>query len=158
MDENAASALKEMLAAAEEANLTPVITEAYVSYDEQKEQFNAKAQEIADKGGYTLDEAKEIATKYVEFPGTSDHQTGLSVNLADREYDVIPDPENMDQRFFRWLDAHCDEYGFIKRYPTELKSLTGRDEPTHYRYVGKEAAQFIMENGLCLEQLLAYYN
>lgn len=158
MDENAVSALNDLLDAAEEAGFTPFITSAYVSYDEQKALFSAKAEEIASNGGYSLDEAKEIAAKIVAFPGTSDHQTGLGVNLADKEYEQLPDYEQMDRSFFRWLDAHCAEYGFIKRYPSELKSLTGWDEPTHYRYVGKESAMFIMENGLCLEQLLAYYN
>ena len=30
-------------------------------------------------------------------------------------------------------------------------------EPWHFRYVGEEAAQFIMENDLCLEEFLALY-
>lgn len=157
MDENAVSALKEMFEAAKELGFSPTVTSAYVSYDEQKELFSAKTDEIA-AGGYSLDEAKEIAAKLVERPGTSDHQTGLSVNIADQEYEELPEYSEMDRSFFRWLDAHCDDYGFIKRYPSELKSLTGRDEPTHYRYVGKETAQFITKNGLCLEQLLAYYD
>lgn len=158
MDENAVSALSDLLEAAEEAGFTPAVTCAYVSRADQKKMFNAKADDIASAGGYTLDEAKEIAAKFVAYPGTSDHQTGLSVDFADKEYEELPDYEEMDQSFFRWLNAHCAEYGFIKRYPTELKSLTGWDEPRHYRYVGKEAATFIMENGICLEQLLAYYN
>ena len=30
-------------------------------------------------------------------------------------------------------------------------------EPWHFRYVGKEAAAYIMENGLCLEEFLDLY-
>ena len=36
--------------------------------------------------------------------------------------------------------------------------LTGIDyEPWHYRYVGKEAAKIIREEGLCLEEFVAKY-
>ena len=66
--------------------------------------------------------------------------------------------ENMDQEMFAWLDSHCAEYGFIKRYPTRKLLLTGWDEPWHYRYVGKEAATFIMEHGLCYEEFYAHYD
>ena len=48
----------------------------------------------------------------------------------------------------QWLMAHCTEYGFILRYPTD-KSAT-----TRIRYVGKEAASDIAESGLCLEEWL----
>ena len=30
-------------------------------------------------------------------------------------------------------------------------------EPWHFRYVGKEAAAYIMENNLCLEEFLDLY-
>ena len=65
--------------------------------------------------------------------------------------------EDMNQKFYAWLDEHCAEYGFIKRYPTRKLLLTGWDEPWHYRYVGVEAATFIMENNLCFEEFYAHY-
>ena len=50
---------------------------------------------------------------------------------------------------------HCAKYGFILRYPTEKSALTGVGyEPWHYRYVGEEAAQEIMGQGICLEEYL----
>ena len=52
--------------------------------------------------------------------------------------------------------AHCWEYGFILRYPTDKSDLTGVGyEPWHYRYVGEEAAKAITEQGICLEEYLA---
>ena len=55
----------------------------------------------------------------------------------------------------QWLMAHCTEYGFILRYPTDKSATTGIGyEPWHYRYVGKEAASDIAESGLCLEEWL----
>ena len=49
------------------------------------------------------------------------------------------------------------QYGFIKRYPTRKLLLTGWDEPWHYRYVGVEAATFIMQNNLCYEEFYSHY-
>ena len=56
----------------------------------------------------------------------------------------------------QWLMAHCGEYGFILRYPTDKGDITGIGyEPWHYRFVGTEAAKEIMERGICLEEYLA---
>ena len=53
----------------------------------------------------------------------------------------------------QWLMAHCQEYGFILRYPKDKTEVTGVGyEPWHYRYVGVEAAQEIMAQGICLEE------
>ena len=84
-------------------------------------------------------------------------QLGLAVDLMDKNYSRLV-YENMDQEMFAWLDAHCAEYGFIKRYPTRKLLLTGWDEPWHYRYVGVEAATFIMEHGICYEEFYAHYD
>ena len=47
------------------------------------------------------------------------------------------------------------KYGFVLRYPTDKSDITGIIyEPWHYRYVGKEAAAEMYENGLCLEEYL----
>ena len=56
----------------------------------------------------------------------------------------------------QWLMEHCWEYGFILRYPKDKEAITEINyEPWHLRYVGKEAAAYIMDNGLCLEEYLA---
>ena len=55
----------------------------------------------------------------------------------------------------KWLMSHCWEYGFILRYPEDKCALTGISyEPWHYRYVGKETAKKITQDGLCLEEYL----
>ena len=55
----------------------------------------------------------------------------------------------------KWLMAHCQEYGFILRYPENKQDITHIGyEPWHYRYVGKEAAKEIMASGMCLEEYL----
>ena len=159
--------LDAMLDAMIEAGFTPYVAGAYRTYSYQSQMFNTKASQIAYEmaGGKTVDyddpsgiyqEAVEEAKKITMMPGASEHKLGLAVDLLDRERSRYV-YEDMDQDFFAWLDEHCWEYGFIKRYPTRKLLLTGWDEPWHYRYVGKEAAKFIMEQGICLEEFYAHY-
>lgn len=159
--------LDAMLDAMIDAGFTPYVAGAYRTYSYQSQMFNTKASQIAYEmaGGKTVDyddpsgiyqEAVEEAKKITMMPGASEHQLGLAVDLLDRERSRYV-YEDMDQDFFAWLDEHCWEYGFIKRYPTRKLLLTGWDEPWHYRYVGKEAAKFIMEQGICLEEFYAHY-
>ena len=57
-----------------------------------------------------------------------------------------------------WMAAHCAEYGFILRYPKDKTDITGvMFEPWHFRYVGKEAAAYITEKGLTLEEFAVLY-
>ena len=135
---------------------------AYRSYSYQAHVFNSKASQIAVGMGITdyLDpryqEAAEQAKTITAFPGASEHQLGLAVDILDRNRSRLV-YSDMNQELFAWIDAHCAEYGFIKRYPTRKLLLTGWDEPWHYRYVGVEAATFIMEQGICFEEFYAHY-
>lgn len=157
VDSRIVSPLNDMIKAAEEEGFTPYVNCAYLSYSYQKQLFDEKVSQLVANGDYSYDEAQEVAKKYVEEPGTNEHQSGLAVDIFDAYYEA-PDYSKMDPAFFEWLDEHCAEFGFIKRYPSELKTLTGYDEPWHYRYVGKEVAAFIMENELCFEQFEIYYH
>ena len=165
-DANARPYLEQMLQDCRDAGFTIYVTAAFRSYSYQNNLFNSKASQIAVGMGLTgkdayLDpkyqEAAEEARKIVMEAGTSEHQLGLAVDLMDKNYSRLI-YENMDQEMFAWLDAHCAEYGFIKRYPTRKLLLTGWDEPWHYRYVGVEAATFIMEHGICYEEFYAHYH
>jgi D-alanyl-D-alanine carboxypeptidase len=102
--------------------------------------------------------------KYVQQAGASDHQTGMGVDVISRAWIG----HKLNGEFFntdegQWLAAHCMEYGFIIRYPDGQQDVTGiAYEPWHLRYIGPEAAQYVMENALTLEafwaQWLAYPN
>lgn len=156
VDKRIIESLSSFVSAAKEAGFEPYISAGYRSYADQQQLFNEKASELSKNGAYTYEEAQSIAAEIVAKPGTSDHQTGLAVDILDKEYEVL-DYSQMDTKFFDWLDANCAQFGFIKRYPGNKKSVTGWDEPWHYRYVGKEAAEFIMKNGMCLEEFVAHY-
>ncbi len=154
--------LDAFLDAIEEAGFEYFIGAAYRDYSFQQHMFNSKASQIAVGLGIDdyLDpkyqEAVEEARTIVAFPGASEHQLGLAVDIYDKNRSRLVYSE-MNQELYAWLDEHCAEYGFIKRYPTRKLLLTGWDEPWHYRYVGKEAATFIMEQGLCYEEFYAHY-
>lgn len=156
VDKRMIDSLSSLVDAAKEAGFEPYISVGYRSYADQQQLFNEKASELSQNGVYTYEEAQQIAAEIVAKPGTSDHQTGLAVDILDKEYEVL-DYSKMDSKFFDWLDVNCAQFGFIKRYPSNKKSVTGWDEPWHYRYVGKEVAEFIMKNGMCLEEFAAHY-
>ena len=151
--------LNKMIHDCEEAGHTIYVAAAYRTYSYQTQMFNAKASQLAGDIDY-LDPRYQIyaekAKSIVMYPGSSEHQLGLAVDLMDRQYRSLI-YENMDQELFAWLDEHCAEYGFIKRYPTRKLLLTGWDEPWHYRYVGVEAATYIMEHGICYEEFYKHY-
>lgn len=154
--------LDAMLDGIEAAGFDYFIGGAYRSYSYQAHVFNSKASQIAVGMGISdyLDpryqEAAEEAKTITAFPGASEHQLGLAVDILDKNRQRLVYAD-MNQELFEWLDAHCAEYGFIKRYPTRKLLLTGWDEPWHYRYVGVEAATFIMEQGICYEEFYKHY-
>ena len=151
--------LNAMIHAAEDAGFTVYIAAAYRTYSYQTQMFNAKASQLAGDIDYMDPRYQEFAEKaksIVMYPGSSEHQLGLAVDIMDRQYRSLI-YENMDQELFAWLDEHCAEYGFIKRYPTRKLLLTGWDEPWHYRYIGVEAATYIMEHGICYEEFYKHY-
>ena len=156
--------LDEFLDAIEDAGFEYFIGAAFREYSFQTHLFNSKASQIAYEMGLSADyldpkyqEAVEKAKTIVMYPGSSEHQLGVAIDIFDENRSRLVYSE-MNQELYAWLDEHCAEYGFIKRYPTRKVLLTGWDEPWHYRYVGKEAAQFIMENGICFEEFYAHYN
>ena len=156
-DSRAADALTQMLADAAEAGHPMVIRSTYRSQARSKELYDSKVQEYINSG-YSQEDAEEEAARWIAPPGTSEHHTGLAVDVVSAEYDA----ENWDllHEFenyagFTWLYNHCADYGFILRYPEEKQDVTKITyEPWHYRYVGKDIAKYIMENDLCLEEYI----
>ena len=154
IDSRAYPSLQAMLDGARAAGYDPLICSSYRTQEKQEKLFTQKVRTYLNRG-YSQDRAEELAAGWVSPPGTSEHQAGLSVDIVDREYQVLNE-EQEKRPVQQWLMAHCAEYGFILRYPTGKSDLTGVNyEPWHYRYVGEEAAQAIMSEGLCLEEYLA---
>ncbi len=147
-DSRIADALYSFAVDCQEAGNEVYLSSAYRSYSEQKSLFDAKVEDY----GY------EEAARIVLPPGTSEHQTGLCCDITDI-YRSPKTPSVLEQtETFQWLNAHCEQYGFILRYPEDKQEITDIIyEPWHFRYVGKEAAKYIKDNNLCLEEFLALY-
>ena len=102
--------------------------------------------------GYGPEEAAELAAKDVAVPGTSEHHTGLAVDIIDTRY-VFLDATQATMPGQIWLMENSWRYGFILRYPMDKTDMTGINyEPWHYRYVGWELAAEMHESGLGLEE------
>ncbi len=157
--------LEAMLQDLRDHGFTPYVASGYRTYSFQEILFNGKASQIAagmdppvtDYLDPRYQEAVAVARTITAYPGSSEHQLGLGVDILDRERSWL-DYNTMNQDFFAYLDSICASYGFIKRYPSNKLPLTGWDEPYHYRYVGEEAATFIMEHGICYEEFYAHYD
>lgn len=130
------------------------VCSGYRSYGTQEILFGREVDEVLSLQGGSRADAEAKAATVVARPGTSEHHTGLAVDLLHSECWELE--EYWDQSAaFDWMQAHCAEYGFILRYPKEKQHITGVIyEPWHYRYVGVEAATEIMSRGITLEEYL----
>ena len=145
--------LQQMMEDGAAQGLSMYVTSAYRAYDRQVNIFNESMQERLSQGMTPL-EAYQDTSIQVAMPGTSEHATGLAVDIISTHYDEL-DERQGDTEEQKWLMEHCQDYGFILRYPSDKSDITGIIyEPWHYRYVGKEAAQEIMEQGITLEEYL----
>ena len=153
LDARIAPTLEQMVAAAKLEGIDLLVVSGYRSYEHQQKLFGQKVAEFRSRG-LGEEEAKVRASQWVAIPGTSEHQTGLAVDI------MTPSHMKMDESYAntpaaKWLLENAARYGFILRYPKDKTEKTGISfEPWHYRYVGQETAQTIMENDLCLEEYL----
>ena len=144
--------LQAMFDAARAAGRTPLVISSYRTYDDQKNMLVKKYRAFKDQG-YSHEDAQAEALKWAAYPGYSEHQLGLAIDVGTSNSEKCS-----KDRVWSWLKEHCAEYGFIWRYSEEKSAITGiANEPWHFRYVGVEAATYIMENNLCLEEYMEQF-
>ncbi len=152
---DAAAALAQLMAAAEEAGVPCHMVSGYRSVRYQQGLFDRRVQRCIDEG-IAPEAAEAEAARWVARPGASEHALGLAADIVSGDWyldhdDLTEEFENTPQ--FAWLQAHAADYGFILRYPKDKAEVTGVNyEPWHYRYVGAEAAREITEQGVTLEE------
>ena len=140
--------LQSMFDDARANGLALFVREGYRTSEEQQQIMDERVAEYQGEG-YSKSEAKKLARDYVAVPDTSEHQLGLSVDINADTTKCSSDA------VYSWLAENAWRYGFIKRYPADKVDITGiSNEPWHYRYVGKEAAQEIQSQGICLEEYI----
>lgn len=140
--------LKAMIDDARSEGVKLYVRSPYRSYNTQKTLFDRQVQkQIA--AGVPESQAEDKAATIVARPGTSEHHTGLAadINKADDAFENTP--------MFAWLTEHCQDYGFIMRYPKDKIDVTGVIyESWHYRFVGINVAKDIKSKGVTLEEYL----
>ncbi|MFX3636431.1 MAG: D-alanyl-D-alanine carboxypeptidase family protein [Candidatus Pristimantibacillus sp.] len=146
MRKEAAGALEEMFAAAKQDGIHLAGVSAYRSHTTQKSLFER----------YVKKDGMEKALTYSAFPGTSEHETGLSIDVSGSDGKCAAEDCFGDTDEAEWLDKHASEYGFIIRYPEGADAITGyKYEPWHIRYLGEDISTEIASKGITLEE---YYN
>ena len=143
LQQECAEHLVEMFEAALQDGVTLYLKSAYRSYRTQKTMYYNRLESNNGKDD-----------GWVTKPGASDHQTGLGCDVVPRAWrDKSMNEKMATDEACIWMAEHCQEFGFILRYPEDKEEITEINyEPWHMRYVGNPAATYIMENGLCLEE------
>ncbi len=168
LEETAAKAAIKMLDDMKKAGLEGVsITSGYRTYNRQKSLFDGYcAKEAAAHPDWSEEQIKAQVLTYSAAPGTSEHQTGLCMDLFTTEmadlvnYGDETQSNPYDKGFaeteaYTWLCENAHKYGFILRFPEDKTDVTGYAfESWHYRYVGESAAKKIHSKGITLEEYL----
>lgn len=146
MRKEAAEAIERLFAAALEDGYTLYAISGYRSYERQKEIF---LNNIVHKG-------KKHTLRYSAAPGTSEHQTGLAMDVSSKSvrYKLVTSFAKCNEG--KWLAENAHRFGFIIRYPKDHYDVTGYAyEPWHIRYVGEDLANYLYSNNMTLDE---YYN
>ena len=146
MREVAAQALSDMFAAAKEDGIILYAHSGYRSYRTQKTMYSNRLKKNNGKDDGV-----------VAYPGSSDHQTGLGIDIINKA--------GIGKKFTtafaetkegKWVAENCWNYGFVIRYQKNKEDITQiMFEPWHLRYVGVQVAQYMHENDLSLEEFTA---
>lgn len=156
IDKRAYPDLQQMMDDARAQGLSPLICSSYRTQDKQQRLFNNEVVAYQQQSS-SQEEAEEKASFWVARPGTSEHQMGLAVDIVATSNQQLDESQERTAEQ-QWLIQNCYKYGFILRYPNDKNQITKVGyEPWHYRYVGKEHAQKIMQEGICLEEYLDKY-
>lgn len=143
MRKEAAVALERMFSEAKNSRIELVAVSGYRSYRRQKSLFNAEVNHVGE----------EKAVQAVALPGTSEHQTGLAMDIGSKSTDFHLTEGFATTKEGKWLEKNAHRFGFILRYPKGKEGLTHYEyEPWHFRYVGIEAATTIYNHKWTLEE------
>lgn len=135
--------LEALYRAALKAGHELMLVSAYRSESYQKQLYQ----------GYVRSSGQDDADRFSARPGTSEHQTGLAVDLGRTDGKCEIEACFGQTAEGKWLAAHAYEYGFIIRYREGKEAVTGYlYEPWHFRYVGRELAAEIQAEPQTLEE------
>ena len=132
-----------MIKAAEKEGQKLLINSGYRSYSDQQEVYDT----------YFKLYGENYVKKYVVNPGFSEHQTGLAFDFASGNKNVFKESTE-----YEWMINNSYKYGFCYRYQKKKEGFTQiKEEPWHFRYVGKKIAKKIYDEKISLEEYYAKY-
>lgn len=130
--------------AALDAGLRKIIVDSgYRSFEYQKVVFDKS---VVEKG-------LEETLRLVSLPGSSEHQTGLAIDIAYMDNGVYIEKTSDEDPEIKWLKENAYKFGFILRYPEGKEDVTNiQYERWHYRFVGVEMATILYAEGITLDE------
>lgn len=151
VDARIAKNVEEFLAAAQEINPSYHLISGYRSVAYQTELYNSYVQqEMADDPTLTESQAEKKVQTYSQPPGASEHQTGLAIDMS-----TVDSLDEADPATVAKVKKIAPKCGFVLRFPDGKTSSTGVGyEDWHFRYVGKESAEYMTAHNLTLEEYL----
>ena len=166
IDACAAEALKAMLTElwAATGDTSIIATSGYRSYSRQVALFNTYiAEEKAKNPTLNDEQIKQLVLSYSAYPGTSEHQSGLCIDLVDTERGALENYTDTgcftNTVTYNWLKNNAWKFGFILRYPSDKENITGYSyESWHYRFVGRYHAEKMYRSGLTLDEYVKTLN
>lgn len=148
MREEAAHYLEELFKAAEADGLELVAASGYRSYERQKAIYERNVEVYG----------KEETDTFSAEPGTSEHQTGLAMDVTSAQVAFKLEQSFGETTEGEWLAEHAHEHGFIIRYREGSKDITGyMYEPWHLRYVGENLSSDVHEQQVTLEEFFGLH-
>ncbi|MCA1064406.1 M15 family metallopeptidase (plasmid) [Rossellomorea sp. AcN35-11] len=145
----AAKAVQDLFLEAKKADIHLLGASGYRSYNRQKSLFS----------NYVNSYGLEEANKFSAYPGQSEHQTGLTLDVTSRGMNYKLEEEFGSTPEGKWLANNSYKYGFIIRYLKGKENITGYTyEPWHIRYVGIDAAKEMHNKQITLEEYLQSKN
>ena len=163
----AIDALKAALAEAKEnGHENYMVDEAYRSWETQNALFNKYMEDYSSR--YSGDELIERTKRDVNYPGTSEFNSGLAFTMRlYKSGDATVNNSNyVETAAGQWMNENCWKHGLVFRfqkadYPT--KGDTDKSYKTGvsatlrcYRYVGEAHAAVMHHLDLCLEEYIEY--
>lgn len=114
-----------------ETGLTLQSQSAYRSFEAQTRIYDSDIVNLGQAGA-------DLSTAR---PGTSEHQTGLTIDISAQPGQCSLSACFGDTPHGQWLAANAWRFGFLLRYPADKVDITGYEyEPWHFRYIGIELA------------------
>lgn len=154
VDTRITGAVDELITAAANDGVSLIICYGYRTLEQSRQLFEKQINKQLSLG-LSQEQAVIEARRWVAPPGTSEHHTGLALDIVTPSHQVL-NHAFADTDAGRWMADHGWEYGFVVRFPKDKQDITGITyEPWHLRYVGKEHAASMHQNNECLEEYVA---